>query len=158
MKAGAYGNWKKSNERFDPSIVKQKSRRGASCVSAVGEMLLRAQNVNTVTQAEILAIIGEPAPFGRLQAFLNELPVNEFGKVWQAGFDLEFNIYSFKDERNFAVILKEYGEPAHAVFIKRIGKRILINDTFDQSSYEMTREDFEEVWTGAYIYYGEEDR
>jgi hypothetical protein len=66
MKAGVYGNWKKSNVRKDLTIVQQKSEKGVGCVSAVGEMLLKSRKIN-VPQQEILDIIGEPAGIGALR-------------------------------------------------------------------------------------------
>ena len=42
MKSGAGGNWRRFDEKFDASIVKQTE---LSCLSAVGEMLLKNRNI-----------------------------------------------------------------------------------------------------------------
>ena len=153
-KAGAFGNWEKLNERIDFDIVKQVSEKGESCVSAVGQMLMESRNI-AVTQAEILAIIGEPASIESLRWCLNRLDVSESDKRWYAGY--QFDVDSMLSKRNFAVTLKEFGGQSHAVFVKEfINGRFIINDTFDQSYYEMTKESFNEVWTGGYIFYGED--
>lgn len=49
-KSGAGGYWKRINERFDISVVKQIN--DLSCVSAVGEMLAKDFGLN-VSQVEI---------------------------------------------------------------------------------------------------------
>lgn len=156
MKAGAYGNWRKINERVDLSIVRQVSEKGVSCVSAVGEMLLKSRNISA-TQAEILDIIGEPAGIAALGKCLNRFDVSDSNQSWHADYSNEFDINFLISKKNFAVILKEFGGQAHAVFIRKFNGRFIINDTFDQSSYEMTVEDFDKVWTGAYIYYGKNE-
>ena len=43
-KSGAGGNWKRIDEKFDAEIIKQTS--GLSCVSAVGEMLLKRRGIS----------------------------------------------------------------------------------------------------------------
>jgi hypothetical protein len=149
MKAGAFGNWRKFNENFDSSIVKPTSERGVSCVSAVGEMLLRSRNIS-VTQAEILAMIGEPAPIESLERCLNKFDI--FGKGrWFAGY--ETDVRFIIERKNFGVTLKEFGSQAHAVFVEEFNGRFIINDTFDQSYYEMATSDFINVWAGGYIFY-----
>lgn len=55
-KFGSLGNWKKFEEHFDETIIKQVN--DASCVSAVGEMLARFYGLK-VSQEEILNNIGE---------------------------------------------------------------------------------------------------
>ena len=70
---------------------------------------------------------------------------------------LSIDVDSMLSKRNFAVTLKEFGGQSHAVFVKEfINGRFIINDTFDQSYYEMTQASFNEVWTGGYIFYGED--
>lgn len=156
MKAGAFGNWRKINEKTDLSIVRQISEKGVGCVSAVGEMLLKSRNISA-TQAEILAIIGEPAGIAALGKCLNELDVSDSDQSWHAHYSNDFNLDFLISKKNFAVILKEFGGQAHAVFVKKFNGRFIINDTFDQSYYELTLKDFDKVWTGAYIYYGKND-
>lgn len=152
MKAGAYGNWIKLNERKDSTITKQKSEKGVGCVSAVGEMLLKSRSIN-MPQRQILDIIGEPAGIAGLERCLREFDNSEADKKWQSGYRNDFDF--LKNKENFAVFLKEFGEPAHAVLVRKVEYgRVIINDTYDQSYYEMTEAEFLEVWTGAYIFYG----
>jgi hypothetical protein len=72
-KVGAGGNWKRINEKFDASIIKQTS--GLSCVSAVGEMLLVSRGIS-LSQTRILDIIGEPATAIDLAQVLNQFDVS----------------------------------------------------------------------------------
>lgn len=154
MKAGAFGSWMKLNERKDFTITKQKSEKGVGCVSAVGEMLLKSRKIN-VTQKQVLDIIGEPAGVARLERCLRGFDDSETDKKWQSGYRTNFDIEFLKNKENFAVFLKEFGEPAHALLVRKIADgRVIINDTYDQSYYEMTEDGFLEVWTGAYIFYG----
>ena len=152
MKAGGYGRWTKLNERKDLRITKQKSEKGVGCVSAVGEMLLKSRLIN-VPQKQILDIIGEPAGIAGLEKCLRRFDNAEADNKWRAGYRNDFNF--LKNKENFAVFLKEFGEPAHAVLVHKVENgRVIINDTYDQSYYEMTEAEFLEVWTGAYIFYG----
>lgn len=154
IKAGAFGSWRKLNERKDLTITKQKSEKGVGCVSAVGEMLLKARAIN-VNQKQILDIIGEPTGIARLERCLSRFDNAEADKKWRSGYRAGFDFEFLKNKENFAVFLKEFGEPAHAVLVRKFeNERIIINDTFDQSYYEMMETDFLEVWTGAYIFYG----
>ena len=110
-------------------------------------------------QHQILAIIGEPAGIGALEKCLNRFDNTEANKQWWSGYAVEISGEFLKEKTNFAVFLKEFGEPTHAVFVRKIKNgRFVINDTYDQSYYEMTEDEFLKVWTGAYIYYGEEDK
>lgn len=150
IEAGSFGNWKKINEQFDSTIVKQTSEKGVSCVSAVGEMLMRSRNLS-MTQNEILGIIGEPAGINALAKCLNKFDKNQ---KWKAAFDDDFNVDLLANKKNFGVFLKEVGSETHAVFVKEFNSegRFVIHDSFDQTSYEMTKKDFDQVWTGLYIY------
>jgi hypothetical protein len=44
MKSGAGGNWRRFDESLDASIIKQTT--GISCLSALGEMLLKRRGVS----------------------------------------------------------------------------------------------------------------
>jgi ABC-type bacteriocin/lantibiotic exporter with double-glycine peptidase domain len=147
MKAGAGGYWKRHNEKFDKKIPLQK---GLSCVAAVGEMLLRERGI-IVPYQDILGIIQEKASFYDLAKVLNQIT----DRRWEAAFlppqKIDF-VLGRKD--SFGVILQEPGELGHAVLVKNIGKNrtLLIYDSFDQTSYEMTEEDFNNCWGGGIIY------
>ncbi len=69
-KYGSLGNWKKFDECFDETIIKQVN--DASCVSAVGEMLAEFYGLN-ISQQEILDNIGEWSNSKILAKFLNSI-------------------------------------------------------------------------------------
>lgn len=151
MKAGAGGNWRRFDEKFDPTIIKQTD---LSCVSTVGEMLLKNRGIS-VSQEIIRDIIGVPSYPEALAECLNRFDKNNNdGKVWRSfTTDLD-GIEILVKLRNFGVILKESNEKlGHAVFIdgKTRSKLIKIKDPFDQTSYKMTTEDFWENWGGQVI-------
>ena len=150
---GAGGNWKRIDEKIDASIVKQTS--GLSCVSAVGEMLLKRRGISLL-QAQIIDIIGEPAYFKNLAKILNLVDVLESGKKWQGIVVAPENLNFLLKNENLAVILREPFEMGHAVLIdgKTKGGLIKIKDPFDQTAYQMTAEDFLEHWNGEVIFYG----
>jgi ABC-type bacteriocin/lantibiotic exporter with double-glycine peptidase domain len=150
---GAGGNWKRIDEKFDASIVKQTS--GLSCVSAVGEMLLESRGI-VLSQAQILDIIGEPATSGRLAETLNKFDVSEDGKQWHGVFVDPSNLEAVLQAGILAVILREVFEMGHAVLVEGVTPDglIKIKDPFDQTAYLMTVKDFLEHWDGEVIFYG----
>ncbi len=150
---GAGGNWKRLDEKFDASIIKQTS--GLSCVSAVGEMLLKRRGIS-LSQAQILDIIGEPARIGGLAEMLNKFDVSEGGRKWHGFFVDRRNLNAVLRAENLAVILREAFEMGHAVLIDGKTKEglIEIKDPFDQTAYKMTVKDFLEHWNGEVIFYG----
>ena len=80
MKSGAGGNWRRFDEKFDASIVKQTT--GDSCLSALGEMLLKRRGI-TVSQEIIRDIIGEPADAESLARALNQFDESDDEFVWR---------------------------------------------------------------------------
>ena len=153
MKSGAGGNWRRSDEKFDPSVVKQTT--GISCLSALGEMLLHSREVS-VSQEVIRDIIGEPAYVASLARAINHFDTSEDGLIWR-GFpttdeSLETLLGRYK---NWGVVLiSDFNDRiGHAVFIAgrtRYGL-IKVKDPYDQTSYEMTMEDFLDHWGGEVI-------
>lgn len=135
MKAGAGGNWRRFDEKFDASIVKQKD---LSCVAAVGEMLLRERGI-IFTQEKILVIIGEKASIYDLKDVLNK--IDKSGK-WKGGYLIDEALV-FKKE-NFLAVLQEPLSLGHAVLVKVINTRklFIIKDPADQTTYQMTKKDF----------------
>ena len=148
-KFGAGGNWKRIDEKFDASIIKQTS--GLSCVSAVGEMLLKQRGI-ALSQAQILDIIGEPAHISILAEVLNEFDLSEDGREWYGINVRPENLKTLLKENNWAAVLREPQTMGHAVLINGTENRLIkIQDPFDQTAYLMTVEDFLENWNGEVI-------
>lgn len=153
MKSGAGGNWKRFDEEFDNTIVKQTS--GISCVSAVGEMLLQERGI-AVSQEEIPDIIGEPATFESLAKALNQFNDLMGKEKWHGIFTDEEGFKILLNRNFLAVILREPFSMGHAVFIEGKTKEgfIKIKDPFDQTSYKMVASDLLRHWGGEVIFYG----
>ncbi|CAN5231167.1 hypothetical protein BH20ACI1_BH20ACI1_00160 [soil metagenome] len=149
IKAGAGGNWKRFDEKFDETIVKQTD---LSCVSAVGEMLLRERGIH-VSQEEIRDIIVVPSYFEALARCLNQFDISDDGKIWRGFSTDEKSLLSLLKEQSLGVVLVEPTFLGHAVFVVRNTKTALfqIKDSFDQTTYKMTVNDFFAHWGGAII-------
>jgi ABC-type bacteriocin/lantibiotic exporter with double-glycine peptidase domain len=153
-KAGAFGNWERRKHKKDPSIVQQTS--GTSCVSAVGEMLLRERGINNITQEQILAEIGEPSDVVSLARCLNRFDKSDDGLIWHGiAIPPEQLDAALSKGSIGAFLINDYRDRLlHAVLVKGIDDNdlIKINDTFDQTSYIMTREDFLNHWGGQIVF------
>jgi ABC-type bacteriocin/lantibiotic exporter with double-glycine peptidase domain len=150
MKAGAGGSWKRFDEKFDSDILKQTT--GISCVSALGEMLLRERGI-ICSQENIRQAIGEPADIASLA---NELSKFDKNGKWYGIFALPEEIDIILKQKLLGVILQEPKSLGHAVFIKKVTQTyILIFDPYDQTSYKMTKQNFNNAWGGGVIYYAE---
>jgi ABC-type bacteriocin/lantibiotic exporter with double-glycine peptidase domain len=145
MKAGAGGNWKRIEENFDETIVKQED---LSCVSAVGEMLLRERGIS-MTQKEIIGIIGKKASIKDLKDVLNR--VDKKGN-WKGGYTTN-EILPFT-KKSFLVVLQEPLSLGHAVLVQGLDKEnhFVIIDSADQTVYKMTQKDFFNNWGGGIIF------
>lgn len=150
---GAGGNWKRIDEKFDSSIVRQTS--GISCVSSVGEMLLKGRGIS-LSQREILDIIGEPATTQDLARVLNEFDVPIRKRQWHGIVIAETDLEKLLEGQKFAVILHEPFVMGHAVLVdgKTKDGLIKIKDPFDKTAYKMTFKDFLNHWAGEVIFYG----
>ncbi len=150
MKIGAGGNWRRFDEKFDASIVKQKD---LSCVVAVGEMLLRTREI-IFTQDQILDIIGTKASISDLVEVINSI---DKSSIWKCSYAFENVNLLLLD--NFLAVLQEPLSLGHAVFVEKINEvgEFIIKDPADQTVYKMTWEDFLQNWGGGIIYY-EKDR
>jgi len=152
MKSGAGGNWRRFDEKFDASIVKQTE---LSCLSAVGEMLLKNRKI-VVSQQVIRDRIGVPSFIGNLARTLNRFDTSGDGLEWR-GFPTtnESLEILLRHHKNWGVVLiNDYREKiGHAVFIAGRTRNglIKIKDPFDQTSYKMTMEDFLNHWGGEVI-------
>jgi ABC-type bacteriocin/lantibiotic exporter with double-glycine peptidase domain len=143
MKAGAGGNWKRIDEIFDKSIVKQED---LSCVAAVGEMLLRERGI-TMTQSKIIAIIGKKASIYDLKDVLNQ--VDKTGN-WKGGYTINQTLPLTKE--NFLAVLQEPMSLGHAVLVVGFDNYFAIKDPADQTAYKMTQKDFFNNWGGGIIF------
>lgn len=151
MESGAGGNWRRFGEKFDESIVKQST--GVSCVSAVGEMLLKKRGIS-VSQEQIRDIIGEPAYVGSLARCLNRLDESDDGREWRGFASDEESLDVLLKQKELGVILVEpHSRIGHAVIVdgKTRSGFIRIKDPFDQTSYKMRLEDFKANWGGEVI-------
>ena len=151
MKSGAGGNWRRFDEKFDASIIKQTT--GVSCMSAVGEMLLKARGIS-VPQRVIRDTIGEPSYIAILARTLNRFDTSTDGKIWRGFATDEDSLEIFIRNKSLAAILIEpFSRIGHAVVIcgKARSGLIKINDPFDQTSYKMTMEDFLRHWGGEVV-------
>jgi ABC-type bacteriocin/lantibiotic exporter with double-glycine peptidase domain len=149
MKAGAGGNWKRFDERFDETIVKQTD---LSCVSAVGEMLLQKRGV-FVSQDKIRDIIGVPSYFAALAKCLNQFDFSGDGEFWK-GFPTDENSFlRLLKKQSVGVILIEPNHLGHAVVVEKLTRSDLfhIKDLFDQTAYLMRKADFWNYWSGFVI-------
>jgi ABC-type bacteriocin/lantibiotic exporter with double-glycine peptidase domain len=151
MEIGAGGNWKRHEEEFDESIVKQTT--GISCMSAAGEMLLRQRGIY-VSQDEIRSIIGEPSYVKALADCLNSFDPSDDKKAWIGISTDEESLEKLLAGSDLAIVLLE--QPltmGHAVVI--VGRTetglVKILDSFDQTSYKMSIDEILECWGGEVI-------
>lgn len=138
---GALGSWKKIDERFDETIIKQVN--DASCVSAVGEMLARFYGLN-ISQQKILEKIGEWSNSKDLAEFLNSIETRN-DVEWIGGFfydDIEFIKGITRNTRIWGVMLRNKEALGHAVLIDGLDSNglIIIKDPFDQTTYKIETE------------------
>jgi hypothetical protein len=145
LKAGAGGNWKRLDEKFDKTVVKQIN--DFSCVAAVGEMLAEHYDLN-IKQEEILGAIGELSNAFALAIYLNKVDKSN-GKWLGGNFPpmIEFIEGITGSIKVWAVILREGNTLGHAVLIDGSDEHglVKIKDPFDQTSYKMTVKDLFEV-------------
>lgn len=145
-KAGAGGNWKRFDEKFDDSIPKQFTP--ASCVSAVGEMLGRYFGLN-ISQTEIHKAIGDWSNSGDLARYFNEIDAD---KNWIGGHPdnvLKYVKFLLENRVPMCAVFREGNPLGHAVFIEGLDKNgsVIIKDPFDQTEYKMKIEDVFEVFS-----------
>ncbi len=136
---GAGGDWQRIDEIFDFTVVKQFNVD--ACVSAVGEMLLQQRSIQ-ISQEEIANFIGTPSNFELLADFFNSLKLSN--KTWIGGF---FDVKYFEKVMatgTWGAVLREPTFRGHAVLVKRLkGNNLVeISDPFDQTSYQMKKEEF----------------
>jgi filamentous hemagglutinin len=144
---GAGGFWKVVDEKRDETVVKQKTP--LSCVAAVGEMLLESRGIRK-SQELILDKIGEPASVMSLADFLNEI---EKTNDWFGGF-VSASVETLVQKGSFGAVLREGSPLGHLVLVEGLneGNLLEIKDSFDQTSYKMTVEEFLKHWGGEVIF------
>jgi ABC-type bacteriocin/lantibiotic exporter with double-glycine peptidase domain len=151
VKVGAGGNWKRHDEKFDESVVKQST--GVSCMSAAGEMLLRQRGI-FVSQEVIRGIIGEPAYVGALARCLNLYDTVDDGCAWIGITTDEESLVKLLESGHLAIILLD--QPftiGHAVVVAGRSNAGMVNilDPYDQTSYKMTIDEILECWGGEVV-------
>ncbi len=147
---GAGGFWKVINEKKDASVVKQITP--LSCVAAVGVMLLDNRGIS-MTQREIIDIIGEASTTEKLADFLNEVD-KPFGKEkWHGVIIAIKHLEKIAKKRPFGAIFREGNPLGHLVFIEKIESNILyVKDSWEGTAYQMTVEELSKVWNGEIIF------
>ncbi len=143
-KAGAGGNWKRFDEKFDDSIPKQFTP--ASCVSAVGEMLGRFFGLD-ISQQEIHKAIGDWSNSRDLAEYLNAVDTD---KKWIGGHPddvLKYVKFLLQNRVPMCAIFREGNPLGHAVLIKGLDESgsVIIKDPIEQTEYKMKIEDVFEV-------------
>lgn len=146
LRAGAGGNWPRESEHLDENVVQQIN--DASCVAAAAEMLCREHGM-VISQSEILSAIGEFANSVILISYLNQ---RSHSGSWLGGFaDGTENENAIRNlvasEPAFLGILREGMPVGHAVLVRASDSPgyVRIHDPFDQTSYNMTFENFIQV-------------
>jgi ABC-type bacteriocin/lantibiotic exporter with double-glycine peptidase domain len=144
---GAGGFWQVLDQKFDESVVKQKTP--LSCVSAVGEMLLNLRGIQ-LSQDFICDKIGEPASVEMLSYLLNEV---EKTTDWYGGF-VTAKVATLAKKGSFGAVLREGTPLGHLVLVRGLTEDNLleISDSFDQTSYKMTESEFLKHWGGEVIF------
>lgn len=147
---GAGGFWNAIDERVDPSVVKQSTP--FSCVAAVGEMLLRNRGIS-VTQQEIIDIIGEPCSIVELANFLNNVDTADEKKRWSGSIVERRNILLLLREGPVGVVLRDGGTLGHLVLIYMTDSgRLDVNDPWDGTAYNLSFFELFRYWNGEVIF------
>ncbi len=150
-KVGAGGFWKTISEKADFSVVKQLTPY--SCVSAVGEMLLRERGIS-MTQQQIIDIIGESSTTESLAALLNKIDKPRGNQKWHGTIVDIDDLQKILEKVSFAAVLREGSTLGHLVLVEGFDqKRLLkIKDPWDGTSYRMNIREFFRVWNGELLF------
>ncbi len=149
-KVGAGGFWEVLNEQEDHSTSKQLTP--FSCVAAVGEMIL-AQRGISMTQEEIIDIIGEASTTEKLADLLNDVDKSSDSKKWHGVIIAVRFLDKIANEEPFGVVLREGSPLGHLVLVEKIkDDLIFIKDSWDGTSYQMKKQHFLKVWNGEIIF------
>ena len=147
---GAGGFWKVINEQQDDSVIKQKTP--LSCVAAVGVMLLQTRGM-TMTQADIIDIIGEASTTEKLAKLLNDTDKLRGEEKWHGTIVAVKYLEKIANKSPFGAVLREGNPLGHLVLIEKLkGNLLSIKDPWDGTAYQMTVEEFLKVWNGEIIF------
>ena len=150
IKVGAGGFWQVTDEHPDPSVVRQLTTH--SCVAAVGEMLLRSRGIS-VSQQEIIDIIGEPSGVEFLADYLNDVDSDQSGEQWHGLVIRRRNISTLLRSGTFAAVLREGSTMGHLVLVRGIENgALVIDDPWDGTSYLMSVLEFFRHWNGEALF------
>jgi len=84
---------------------------------------------------------------------LNKLDVSDDNREWYGITVKTANLKTLLKEKNWAVVLREPQTMGHAVLVDGMENQLIkIKDSFDQTAYKMTIEDFLENWNGEVIF------
>lgn len=147
---GAGGFWKVINERQNASVIKQETP--FSCVAAVGAMLLRNRGIS-MTQREIIDIIGESSTTDKLAQLLNEIDKPNGEEKWHGVIVAVKYLERIVDKSSFGAVLREGKPLGHLVLVEKLNGNLLdIKDSWDGTSYQITIEEFLKVWNGEIVF------
>ncbi len=147
---GAGGFWKVINERQDASVIKQKTPQ--SCVAAVGVMILQKRGI-TMTQTEIIDIIGEASTTEELANLLNKVDESNSQEKWHGVIVAVKYLEIIASKISFGAVLREGNPLGHLVLIDKLEGNILnIKDPWEGTIYQMTIEEFLKIWNGEIIF------
>lgn len=147
---GAGGFWEVINEKQDDSVIKQKTP--LSCVAAVGVMLLHNRGI-TMTQEEIIDIIGEASTTEKLAKLLNDTDKPRGEEKWHGAIVAVKYLEKIASKSPFGAVLREGNPLGHLVLVEKLeGNLPSIKDPWDGTAYQMTVEEFLKVWNGEIIF------
>ena len=150
-KMGAGGYWKTIGEKKDSLVVRQITT--TSCVSAVGEMILKERGFS-VTQKQILATIGEYSTTVALARFLNEIDKPIDNEKWHGIIVEAEDFHAILKKGIFGAVFHEGKPLGHLVLVDGLDNkgRVRIKDPWDGTSYKMEEAEFLRVWSGELIF------
>ncbi len=148
--AGAGGFWNVMDERTDPAVEKQLTP--FSCVAAVGVMLLRDRGI-TMTQGEVIGIIGETTTAKALAHLLNRLETIVDNQEWHGVIVSEDDLLIIAASRKFAAVFREGRPLGHMVYVLGFEAGLLrIADPWEGTAYLMSIEEFRRVCGGEVVF------
>ncbi len=129
-----------------------------ACVAAVGEMLSEGKT-DQQTFVRRLELHMHPEQRGKQAPLGLKALSKELGSDWEfKSIDKNTDVKSLLDNllsrrHPFGVTFKAFGVDAHAVVVDRMNEagRLVIRDPGDGKIYQMTRNEFEEHWTGLAV-------
>jgi hypothetical protein len=132
--------WPVLNERPSADVVQQLDEN--SCASAIGEMLSKGK----ISQQELISKMGSPGFPEKLAPLL--------GPGWKGGYVGPAYLNDLLKRGSWGAEFKEYGRMGHMVVIDGLDNagNFVIRDPAKATRYEMTRDDFLNMWTGRAVF------